>query len=105
MRTTKLELQQLLTAANKTIEDLREQLSIVTAERDMFARTAHNAIARRDEERGLDPATAAPPERQTKPVARGAKRIFEFDPSIKGDFARASALARAENGVVRRAMQ
>jgi predicted nucleic acid-binding Zn-ribbon protein len=43
----------------------------------------------------------------TKPVAapvRGKATVFEFDPSLPGDFARASKLAREHRGVVRRSI-
>lgn len=34
---------------------------------------------------------------------RVARKVYEFNPAIKGDFLRASALARENNGIVKRA--
>lgn len=95
---TKLELTQLLAAANARIAALTEQLSIKTAECDMFARTTHNAIARND---GVDPITGQKPKRVgTTP----RKTIYEWDPALVGDFKRAQELARANGGIVARKM-
>jgi hypothetical protein len=41
---------------------------------------------------------------ETKPTAKRGS-VFEFNPSVKGDFMRASKLARECNGVVRRCAQ
>jgi hypothetical protein len=97
MRTTKAELAQSLAQLAAENEALRLKLSTVTAERDMFARTAHNAIARND---GVHPVMGE----RAKPVPRtGARTVYEFNPNVAGDFKRAADLAKANGGLVRRA--
>ena len=54
---TRVALATALVERNAECEALRMKLNVLTQERDMFAATAHNAIARND---GLDPVTGVP---------------------------------------------
>ena len=69
------------------LHDANERIKLLIAERDMFAKTAHDAIARNDE--------SAKPNTQQR-------RVYEFNPVIPGDFARAAQLAKANRGSVKR---
>lgn len=75
-----------------TLDDFVEAVKTVKAE-----------VTSRDEEIGrlrsilvkLHHAAEAAPRRATR-------QVYEFDPNVRGDFVRASALAKANNGIVRR---
>ena len=93
------------------LHDANERIKLLIAERDMFAKTAHDAIARNDElteqldcmrfdlqnyvQALYDAQTLAKPNTQQR-------RVYEFNPAIPGDFARAAQLAKANKGSVKR---
>jgi len=73
-----------LDVANGQVDSLREELQDYQTLHDEVKRTA-----------GVDPTPA--------PVVRVARPVFEFDPAVPGDWARAAKLAKANGGSVRRA--
>ena len=80
VRITKLELEQRLVAQGKELEGLRLALSIAKAEAEMFARSAHNAIARAD---GLNPVTGQPAKRAYTPRALPAHFIAAREAAMR----------------------
>lgn len=58
-------------------------------------------LERENNQLALSAEAAKPPRRSERPN----RRVFEFDPSVRGDFARAAELAREHGGSVRRAQQ
>lgn len=84
---TRAQLADELAALRHNYEQLEAQLQRARAELEAL-RTPAPAP------RSLGAALSALPKR--------SKTVFEFDPSVKGDFVRASQLARANNGIVRR---
>jgi hypothetical protein len=80
------------------IEALRHNLELARSERDAALAECEALRAKPAAAPAVAVRRAAP-----KPAVRGTTRpVFEFDPSIKGDFARASRLAQAAGGSVRR---
>lgn len=69
-------------------DELQRQLTVAVEQRNALNAIADARIAR----------AASRPQAFPRP-------IFEFDPNLPGDFMRAAALAKANNGVVKRARQ
>ena len=94
------------------LHDANERIKLLIAERDMFAKTAHDAIARNDElteqldrmRFDLQNYVQALYDAQTlaKPTPTTQRCVYEFNPAIPGDFARAAQLAKANKGSVKR---
>lgn len=73
---------------------LKSKIVALTAENEELREWYAAALATINE---LKAAPAAP---RAKPLV--TRPVYEFDPTIPGDFARASVLAKANNGSVRR---
>lgn len=78
-------------------DELQRQLAIVRAQRDE-SNTSYVQLSREGVAAQIAAISAPRPQAFPRPV-------FEFDPNLPGDFTRAAALAKANNGVVRRARQ
>lgn len=84
-----------LAAERHNNDQLRTQVESLTTELKELREWYATALATINE---LKAAPAAP---RAKPLV--TRPVYEFDPTVRGDFARASALARDNNGIVRRA--
>lgn len=101
--------------ARPTIAALQAELAALRHNYEVLATERDSAIAERDTLRtefaalraayAAIPVAAARPTPSAPSTARRTASItaFEFDPSIRGDFMRATKLAREANGIVRRA--
>lgn len=107
---TKAQLQSELEALRHNYDLLEAKVVRLEEARDALQRQLTVAIAQRNEQ--LDAKHDALNAAADARIARAASRpqafprpVFEFDPNLPGDFMRAVALAKVNNGVVRRARQ
>lgn len=105
---TKAQLQAELEALRHNYDLLETKVVRLEELRDSLQRQLAKAIEQRNEQ--LDAKHDALNAIADARIARTASRpqafprpIFEFDPNLPGDFTRAAALAKANNGVVQRA--
>lgn len=105
---TKAQLQAELEALRHNYDPLEAKVVRLEEARDALQRQLTVAIAQRNEQ--LDAKHDALNAAADARIARAASRpqafprpVFEFDPNLPGDFTRAAALAKANNGVVKRA--
>lgn len=104
---TKAQLQSELEALRHNYDLLEAKVVRLEEARDALQRQLTVAIAQRNEQLdakhdALNAAADARIKRALRPQAF-PRPTFEFDPAVPGDFQRASALAKANNGVVKRA--
>lgn len=107
---TKAQLQSELEALRHNYDLLEAKVVRLEEARDALQRQLTVAIEQRNEQ--LDAKHDALNAAADLRIARAASRpqafprpVFEFDPNLPGDFTRAAALAKANNGVVKRARQ
>lgn len=93
-RTTKAQLQ-------AEVEALRHNTALLEAQIEALRTQLADAEAKLAAVPAAKPAAPAPIVTRV-PTARGARQVFTFDPSIPGDFVRASKLARECGGSVQR---
>lgn len=89
-RITKAQLEQQLAAAALRIEQLTAECNALTTECDQLRRQLRTAEAA---------------EQYQAARLKATRPVYEFDPALPGDFTRASQLARANGGTVRRAQR
>lgn len=102
---TKAQLQAELEALRHNYDRLESKVVHLEEMRDELQRQLADARAQRDESntslvQHFSRAAQIPSRPQAFP-----RPVFEFDPHTQGDFQRACALAKANNGVVKRARQ
>ena len=103
---TKAQLQSELEALRHNYDLLETKVVRLEEARDALQRQLTVAIAQRNEQLdakhdALNAAADARIKRALRPQAF-PRPVFEFDPHTQGDFQRACALAKANNGVVQR---
>ena len=103
---TKAQLQTELEALRHNYDLLETKVVRLEEARDALQRQLTVAIAQRNEQLdakhdALNAAADARIKRALRPQAF-PRPVFEFDPHTQGDFQRACALAKANNGVVQR---
>ena len=103
---TKAQLQAELEALRHNYDLLETKVVRLEEARDALQRQLTVAIAQRNEQLdakhdALNAAADARIKRASRPQAF-PRPVFEFDPHTQGDFQRACALAKANNGVVQR---
>lgn len=103
---TKAQLQSELEALRHNYDLLEAKVAQLEELRDSLQRQLAVAIAQRNEQLdakhdALNAAADARIKRAPRPQAF-PRPVFEFDPHTQGDFQRACALAKANNGVVQR---
>ena len=103
---TKAQLQAELEALRHNYDLLETKVVRLEELRDSLQRQLAKAIEQRNEQLdakhdALNAAADARIKRAPRPQAF-PRPVFEFDPRIQGDFQRACALAKANNGVVQR---
>lgn len=86
-----------IAALQAELAALRHNNEVLATERDSLRTELAALRAAPVRVAATRPAPSAPS------TARRAATVFEFDPSIRGDFMRATKLAREANGIVRRA--
>lgn len=86
-----------IAALQAELAALRHNNEVLATERDSLRTELAALRAAPVRVAATRPAPSAPS------TARRTAAVFEFDPSIRGDFMRASKLAREANGIVRRA--
>lgn len=91
---TKLELTQALAARNTELQAARVRIAElegdVTVWRGKAAAAAHLALEQAQKVKSANTPRTGP------------RQVYEFDPSVPGDFRRAMTLAKDNNGIVRR---
>lgn len=100
MAITKAQLQAEVEALRHNNELLRTQLESAQAERDELREWHKSSLEVINELKAELAMLKAPAQRVVR--HQPAKKIFEFDPNIKGDFARACKLAKEFGGICRR---
>lgn len=103
---TKAQLQAELEALRHNYDLLETKVVRLEEARDALQRQLAVAVAQRNEQLdakhdALNAAADARIKRALRPQAF-PRPVFEFDPDVPGDFKRAAALAKANNGVVQR---
>lgn len=103
---TKAQLQSELEALRHNYDLLEAKVVRLEEARDALQRQLTVAVEQRNAQLDAKHALNAIADARIARIARAASRpIFEFDPNLPGDFMRAVALAKVNNGVVRRARQ
>lgn len=101
---TKAQLQSELEALRHNYDLLEAKVARLEELRDSLQRQLAVAVAQRNEQLDAkhDALNAAADARIKLASRPQAFPVFEFDPHVQGDFRRACALARANNGIVQR---
>lgn len=104
---TKAQLQSELEALRHNYDLLEAKVVRLEEARDALQRQLTVAIAQRNEQLDAkhDALNAIADARIARAAQVAGRPVFEFDPNLPGDFMRAVALAKVNNGVVRRARQ